>query len=116
DHSLCLGDANPDPFDRVPEFAPGSMRAIPGATREDEFVARWAAKGGGWDPPLVGAALPFVSCKSMELDPRAGPSRGTWSSWCLQKDRISARKVRDEGQVFSCRITSSELFASPPCS
>jgi hypothetical protein len=37
----------------------------------------------------------------MKLNPRAGPSRGTWSSLYLQKDGISARKVRDEGEVLA---------------
>jgi hypothetical protein len=54
DRSLCFstfGDAKPDSFTPVTEFASGSMRAIPGATSEDEFVACWAAGGGGWGPP-----------------------------------------------------------------
>jgi len=76
------------------------------------FVARRAAKGGGWGAPLAGAVL--SSCKFTELNPRAGPSRGTWSSWCWQKDRIFARKVRDEGEAFFCSdLRASSRFLTP---
>jgi len=42
------------------------MRAIPGATSEDEFIARWAAEGGGWGPPSGRGGAPSQQLQTHE--------------------------------------------------
>jgi len=55
---------------------------------------------GGWVLLLAGRRSQLGTREIHKVHPRAGPSRGTWSSAYLP-DGISPRKVRDEGKVLS---------------
>ena len=49
----------------------------------------------------------------MKLNPRAGPSRGTWSSWYLQKTESPTQSAGRRRSPRFARIASFDLFLHP---
>ena len=88
------------------------MRAIPGTTVKMSLSPDGRPKEGLGSSFGLGGA-PIGSCEFSEFNPRAGPSRGTWSSWCLPKTESPHAKCGTKEKNLFVRITSSELFLHP---
>jgi len=90
------------------------MRAIPGATSEDEFVACWAAGGEGGVLLLAGRRSQFRQLKIHEAQSEGWAFTRNLVFLVSAKHGISARKVRDVGEVLALLGSHTSTYFFTP--